>query len=440
MQYTSYQMLWMFLVYSFFGWTAETVLAAAKKGRLLNRGFLNLPFSPIYGCGWLLFAIFLPELKTAPFYLFLGGAILATGLELLTGAVLEKLTGKKWWDYSGSRFSFEGHICLTYSVLWGLAAMGCLYFADGFLWGVLRLIPAGVGKIVLMVIYILLGLDFLTSVTTVLRFQTRLRLPASMLSRMQGFTDWLDNALTRSVQRRMRHAYPNLEQPAPAVQKREKTRFAQGLCFYKIVCLFFIAAFLGDLIEMVFCRITAGYWMSRSSVVYGSFSIVWGLGAVLLTLILYRYRDRSDSFIFLFGTVLGGAYEYVCSVFTELVFGTVFWDYSHIPFNLGGRINLLYCFFWGIAAVTWLKIVYPRLSALIERIPMRFGAVLSWALIVFMIVNIIISCMAMGRYTERHTSEAPADNAVTDFLDEHFPDSRVERIYPNLMIVDKAQK
>ena len=33
------------------------------------------------------------------------------------------------------------------------------------------------------------------------------------------------------------------------------------------------------------------------------------------------------------------AYEYLCSVFTEIVFGAVFWDYSALPFNLGGRIN-----------------------------------------------------------------------------------------------------
>ena len=63
--------------------------------------------------------------------------------------------------------------------------------------------------------------------------------------------------------------------------------------------------------------------MSRSSVVYGPFSIVWGLGCMLLTAILYQYRNRSDSFIFVFGTVMGGAYEYICSVFTEIVFGTV---------------------------------------------------------------------------------------------------------------------
>ena len=42
--------------------------------------------------------------------------------------------------------------------------------------------------------------------------------------------------------------------------------------------------------------------MSRSSVVYGPFSIVWGFGCVLLTAILYQYRTRSDGYIFLFGT------------------------------------------------------------------------------------------------------------------------------------------
>lgn len=80
---------------------------------------------------------------------------------------------------------------------------------------------------------------------------------------------------------------------------------------------------------------------------------VWAI--MIATKMLYNYRERSDGFLFVLGTVLGGAYEYLCSVFTELAFGVVFWDYSEIPFNLGGRINLLYCFFWGIAAVVWLK-------------------------------------------------------------------------------------
>ena len=67
-----------------------------------------------------------------------------------------------------------------------------------------------------------------------------------------------------------------------------------------------------------------GELMSRSSVVYGPFSIVWGMGCVLLTLILYQYRERSDSFIFLFGTFLGGLVATHLPVFFLRAFFVVF--------------------------------------------------------------------------------------------------------------------
>ena len=82
-----------------------------------------------------------------------------------------------------------------------------------------------------------------------------------------------------------------------------------------------MGAFIGDIVETIFCRVTMGVWMSRSSVVWGPFSIVWGLGIALATAMLYRYKDRSESFLFITGTLLGGAFEYLCSVFTEVVFG-----------------------------------------------------------------------------------------------------------------------
>lgn len=107
-------------------------------------------------------------------------------------------------------------------------------------------------------------------------------------------------------------------------------------------------------------------------------------------------------------------FEYVCSVFTEAVFGTIFWDYSGFAFNLGGRI---------------------------EKIPKRFGTVFFNCLIVFMLMNMIISSLALARYTERHTSEPPTTaetetSALADFLDRHFDDERMERIYPNAKLVD----
>lgn len=430
--------LWLFLIYSFLGWVSETTLAAAKKKRLLNRGFLNGPFSPIYGFGWLLFALFLPGLKDTPFFLFLGCTILAMALEFFTGKILQHMTGHKWWDYSNSRFQFDGLICLPYSILWGLCGMASLYVTDGFFLHLIAFIPSLVSNTLLLIIYILLGLDLLVSGTAALNFKLDIKLAAQATHGLKKLSSVLDNALTRAVQHRMQKAYPTLnetdvtqKEPIPAAEKK----FAQGICFHKIFILFMIGSFLGDIIETIFCRITTDRWMSRSSVVFGPFSIVWGLGAVFLTLILYRHRNRSDSYIFVLGTVLGGAYEWLCSVFTELLFGTVFWDYSHIPFNLGGRINLLFCFFWGIVSVVWLKVLYPKLSDLIERIPIRPGRILSWTLLVFMIFNVAVSAMAMNRFSQRQTMEHPPETTIGSMMDEYFPDERIKKIYPNLIFV-----
>ena len=442
MEYTSYQLLWLFLVYAFLGWLVETALAAARRRRLINRGFLSTPFSPVYGLAAVLFAVFLPELRDDPFFLFLFGMVIATALELFTGVFLQKLTGERWWDYSGERFQFEGYISLRYALVWGLAALFCLFVGNPLLVRLTSLIPRGVGRIVLLAVYILLGLDVLTSFAALFQLKGSLRAPDQLSRALRSITQRLDNAVTRYVQRRMARAYPAMERQhmrehAAARTLRDKTAFAQGCCFDKLVCLFFVASLLGDLIETVFCRFTMGEWMSRSSLVWGPFSIVWGFGAVLLTAVLYKYRDRNDRYVFLVGTVAGGAYEYICSVGTELAFGAVFWDYSHLPFNLGGRINLLYCFFWGIAAVVWLKGCYPILSRWIERIPRRVGKVLTWVILVFMVCNMLVSGLALIRYNERSTEEQPSQSALGAFLDQHFPDERMERIYPSAIQVER---
>ena len=164
--------------------------------------------------------------------------------------------------------------------------------------------------------------------------------------------------------------------------------------------------------------------------------MVWGMGCALLTAFLYKYKDKSDRYIFFYGTVVGGAYEYLCSVVTELVFGTTFWDYSSLPFNLGGRINLLYCFFWGIAAVVWLKGIYPFLAKWIEKIPKKIGPALTWILIVLMCTDMLISSLALSRYSARQLGE-PADTKLEQVLDAHFPNERMARIYPKAKFVEK---
>ncbi len=58
-------------------------------------------------------------------------------------------------------------------------------------------------------------------------------------------------------------------------------------------------------------------------------------------------------------------------------------------------------------------------------------------MIVFMTVNIIISAMALARYSDRQTGKEAA-NSIDYFLDDHFPDKRMEWIYPNAIVKDNS--
>lgn len=408
MYFSFYQLCWFYFIYSFIGWCGEVCIAAVKKKKFINRGFVSGPFCPIYGAGAVAFAVFLPELTEKPFFLFLGGMILASFIEFTTGALLEKLFHKKWWDYSEIRFNFEGYVCIRYSLLWGLFALLLVYLVNPLLAALFGMVPHLVGIIILWGLAVFLVLDVMGTSLAIRGMQKRMEQLTQLTEGIEQISRILENAITQKIVKRMEKAFPAI---APEILKKdarpkEKSEvFAKGCGFYKLFSLFLIGAFLGDITETVFCLITTGRLMSRSSVVYGPFSIVWGLGCGLLTAVLYRIREKSDSYIFVAGTLLGGAYEYICSVFTELVFGTVFWDYSGFRFNLGGRINLLYCFFWGIAAVVWMKLLYPRLSALIEKLPRRTGTILCNILIVFMAVNCLISALALARYGERQAKE-----------------------------------
>ncbi len=433
--YHVYQLLWIFFVYSFIGWCGEAAMAAVRRHKFVNRGFVSGPLCPVYGAGAAAVAVFLPELHDRLFFLFLGGMIVTTFVEYLTGRLLELIFHRKWWDYSDEKFNLDGYVCLKNSAIWGLCSVLMICFFDPLLCRLIDLIPRLAGNILLWILGVLLVIDAVGSGVAVLGLKKKQSRITQITEELHKTSKLLENALTTRIQKRMVSAFPNIEGTEGAGVKIKEERFARGCGFFKLASLFILGAFLGDIVETVFCLVTTGRLMSRSSLVFGPFSIVWGLACALLTWILYRYRDKSDRYIFVFGTVLGGAYEYVCSVFTEMAFGTVFWDYSEIPFNLGGRINLLYCFFWGIAAVVWMKGVYPFLSRWIEKLPARMGKVVCSVLLVFLAADMLVSALALARYSERQAGKAE-QTAVGQALDEFFPDGFIEKRYENLKLTD----
>ena len=431
MIYNTYELIWLFLIYSFLGWMLETILAATEQRRFVNRGLVNGPLCTIYGVPIVILTIFGQELPL--FWLFLGAMIVATVTEWIGGHMIERFYHERWWDYSDIKWNLDGYICLPASLVWGVLGTVSMRWGNGLLIRLYGFLPEGIGHLLVWILAGMLVLDVAATIFALSGIGRSTQKWEAVDSWFTSISLRIGQWLYGHVDRRIHRAYPKtvqIEKP-----QRDKTVFAAGCCMQKLVWLFFIGCLLGDITETIFCRITAGVWMSRSSLVWGPFSIVWGFAIAAVTDLLYKYKDRSDRFLFLMGTALGGAYEYLCSVLSEMVFGTVFWDYSEIPFNLGGRINLLYCFFWGFAAVAWFKIFYPVISGWIEKLPICAGRILTWVIVVFMCCNMAVSTMALIRSNER-SQGIPATQSWQQTMDERFPDERMEKIYPNAIKVE----
>lgn len=215
------------------------------------------------------------------------------------------------------------------------------------------------------------------------------------------------------------------------LQETQSNHFAKGMGIYKLLLVCFIGGFAGVVVELLWCLIRHGYLESRSGLVYGPFNLLYGAGAVVLTVCLYRFRNHSGWISFLGGMIVGTVVEYGCSWGQEMIFGSRSWDYSAMPFNINGRVCLLYSVFWGFLGLFWIKDLYPRMAKWILKIPNKPGKIITVVLTVFLAWNSVVSLAAVHRWTERLQNQ-PASNAVEQLLDERFPNERLERIYANM--------
>ena len=260
-----------------------------------------------------------------------------------------------------------------------------------------------------------------------------------MAKKLQAFNELIDEVETRLKETeqydRRKKKKVRILPPAPTnaqidYREKQKAHFAQGMTFYKLFWVFFIGCFAGVVLETIYCLIQRGHYESRVGLIYGPFNLVYGIGALCLSGALYQFRNRGRVFSFVGGFVVGSVVEYACSWFQEVCFGSTSWDYSNMPYNLNGRICLLYSIFWGILGIFWIKDIYPRMAKWILKIPNKVGKPLTWVLLVFMVFNSVMTLFTSLRWTARREGIEPR-NAFEAYLDEHYPDERMQKIFAN---------
>lgn len=170
-----YELVWIFIVYAFFGWCTEVSYAALDTGKFVNRGFLNGPYCPIYGCGVVIVIAILTPLQENLAILFAGSFLLTSVLEYITGFLLEKVFHNKWWDYSNFPFNIKGYVCLKFSILWGLACTFVMKVLHPIIYGFIVWIPYKAGVVILVILMSCFAADLGVTVSTILKFNRHIR-------------------------------------------------------------------------------------------------------------------------------------------------------------------------------------------------------------------------------------------------------------------------
>lgn len=217
---------------------------------------------------------------------------------------------------------------------------------------------------------------------------------------------------------------------------KEKKVFANGICFFKLFLIFIIFSILGAYYEetMFFCKKIIRHlplvWEYKRGLIYGPFSPVYGFGAVIMTITLAK-KERPWWKIFIYASLLGGLVEFGISYLQETFLGTISWDYSTKFLNIQGRTTVGIMMVWGLMGVIFVKIIYPKISEWIEKIPYNIGKVITIILVILMSLDCFISAAALFRQTLRD-NHYPAFTELGRFCDKHYPDEFLRKRYNNM--------
>lgn len=206
--------------------------------------------------------------------------------------------------------------------------------------------------------------------------------------------------------------------------------------FKQILWYFIFFSIIGLIIETIFCYVTTGVLESRKGLIWGPFCPVYGVGAVCLILILNKYKNNSLK-IFLIGSIFGNIIEYLLSFLLEALYGTRFWDYSYLKWNLNGRICILYSFYWGALAFVLIKWIKNPMDKIINKIPN--SKVLNISILLFFIIDSLATVWAITTYQKRigmeyyNLENNIKENFITKTL---FSNEIMVKTFPNIRYIE----
>ncbi len=205
------------------------------------------------------------------------------------------------------------------------------------------------------------------------------------------------------------------------------------LNFFNLFWIFTIASIVGLAMEMVFCALVNHVWEDRAGLVWGPFSPIYGVGALLMTLALNRYWHRSGAIIFVIAGFIGAAFEFFVSWYMEMAFGVIAWSYEGSFLSIQGRTDFAHFLAWGAVGLVWLRLLLPMVLRVVNNIAYKWRATVTVFMFAFMLVNGVVTLLALDCWSQREAG-FPVENELQQYFAQHYDDEFMQTRFATMGI------
>ena len=187
--------------------------------------------------------------------------------------------------------------------------------------------------------------------------------------------------------------------------------------------MFFIYAFIGWNIEVIYYGITEGKFVNRGFL-SGPLCPVYGLGFYAVIWALLPFQD--NVVMLFFGSMLITTFvEFWAGFILYKLFNLRWWDYSNYKFNIKGFICPQFSIYWGIACLLGLKVLHPTVLFILEKTPDIIEVILVSVFLGVLIADIITTVITVIGFKKKIIILSDVTKEirnVSDKLGEHVYD------------------
>lgn len=262
-----------------------------------------------------------------------------------------------------------------------------------------------------------------------------------------AMASWLDPSLAqeRELQHKLRDMETREQAEEGTLGLDETGKGYITLNFFNLFWIFVVASVLGLVVETVyhFAVVVPGEIQDRAGLLFGPFSPIYGVGAVLMTMALNRFHKAPLIVVFVVSAVIGGMFEFLVGWFFQFAFGIMAWDYTGatlfglcpdpVAILFQGRTCTVFMCMWGVLGMAWIKLLLPWMLKLVNLIPWNWRYTLTAICAALMLVDCTMTLLSFDCWYERLSGAQPT-SAMEQFMARHFDNDYMQNRFQSMTI------